>query len=491
MRFARSSWGADLLVVCTLSLGLLSMLPNPRAGAQTGFGGVEIIVTDQAGTRLSSVDLCLTMPDGRNVRKMTDSNGSYNTTLSVGTTTIRVFRSGFANAQETVNMTNGATFEKLIPLQPGQSTPVPSDCGSIPAGATGPGNSCDVITAVQATSGQPTTDRSVPIRIEIKERPYAYRIAEFPQEVMRHQHFDPDDAFRNRNVPWQPVVGPAAGALTFFFTLTEPHYGHHPIYVQTRRHNQFGCVSRSRVVTVTLAPANYQTHTLKGTPLQQFVTEAKARGYEFRTLMTVFQRADRCQPGFYSLWPEHFRRERGLLGTDRNRVDQEISVRFQAFGGTPQSLMPYWTIQHSKAEHPSMPPIPYRNISGEWDLANTKPSDWVMNYAFSGEEYCQYGCEQSPFREFHWKRIITGYVALAGTREQGGTEFCDREQDARLTELVLRGPAGDNPISALVDLRSQGPPQFRLKHPPKGIPPSQLQLKHPPKPILPRGVEGE
>lgn len=100
-----------------------------------------------------------------------------------------------------------------------------------------------------------------------------------------------------------------------------------------------------------------------------------------------------------------------------------------------------------------------------------------MVYEKFGQSGCPHGCLQSPMREFSWVRKIYGYVALSGTREQGGTEFCDRERDASLTELVLRGPAGDNPVSALEDLRIQRPFQIRPIAPPKFV--------------IPRGVEGE
>lgn len=85
---------------------------------------------------------------------------------------------------------------------------------------------------------------------------------------------------------------PASTSVTSNFTLTEPGYGNHTIYVQTRRYSN-GCVARrTHLVTMVLEPSNFQTHILKGSALEQFVTEAKARGYEFRTQMNVFQRAD-------------------------------------------------------------------------------------------------------------------------------------------------------------------------------------------------------
>lgn len=447
-----------------IALILLVLVPT-MAEAQSGFGMVEIIVTDETGARLSNADLCLAMP-GQHARKMTDSNGAYKTTLPVGPATIRVFRSGYANAQDTVNMTNGANLVKQITLQQGQSTPLPSDCGSI-AATTTPGNSCDVITAVQATGGQTTTDRRVPIRIEIKERPYAYRIAEFPQAETIKDNFDPDDAFRKHNVLWQPVVGPAAGALTTFFNLTEPGYGTHSIYVQTQRY-QSGCVSRSRVLSVVLAPASYQTYTFKGIALQQFITDAKARGYEFHNRFHVLEDTTsakrRCTPGTFMQLPDYNTARRR-----NNELWQDLSAELEVFNGP--ALLPFWSIQSLKAEHPSLPPTVGYNHS------DPNRSEMAVVYEMYATLGCpQQGCQDKPARVFRWKRKTYSTIILSGTPAEGGVT-CERigAQDAHLTELVVRGPASDNPINALGDLRVLRPLDFRLAPPPRTI--------------LPRGVE--
>lgn len=158
------------------------------------------------------------------------------------------------------------------------------------------------------------------------------------------------------------------------------------------------------------------------------------------------------------------------MGGDKNKLDQEVTAKFEAFG-RPLLLRPFWTIEQSKAEHPSFP-----NYIPPGPLDPNR-NNTVMVYEKFAQSGCPHDCRQSPVREFSWVRKIYGYIALSGTREQGGTEFCDRERDASLTELVLRGPAGDNPSTALEDLRLQRPFQFRP------IPPPKL--------VIPRGVEGE
>lgn len=443
------------------------MLARTDAATQTGFGMIEIIVTDQSGTRLSNVNLCLAMP-GQSTGRMTDQNGSYKTTLPVGETTIRLSRSGYANAQDTVTMVNGGNFARTIQLQPGQSTPLPSDCG-ITATAV-PGNACDIITAVQATGGTTTTDRRVQIRVEMKDRPFAYRIAEFPQEERLRDRFDPEDAFRKRNVPWQPVAGPAAGTLTTFFNLTEPHYGNHAIYVQTQRYSS-GCVSRPRVVTVVLAPAAYQTLTLKGAALQQFIDEAKTRGYEFRSSFSVRNHSQVSNgicgvPGFLQLRKYNTAKRWG------DELTEEVDARFEAFAGS-LLLKPFWSLEKSLAYHPSLPPtIGYSQADPNRDTMAVV----FESYAQSG---CPNGCQQSPKRVFSWKRKTYKTALISGTEEQGGNYYCELkgEQQASLTELALKGPAGLNPIDALEDLRV--------------LRPGQLQLTPPPRIIIPRGVDKE
>ncbi|MDO9119839.1 MAG: carboxypeptidase-like regulatory domain-containing protein [Nitrospira sp.] len=475
MRFTRSCRGGYLFFVCALSFCLVLMLSNTRAGAQTGFGSIEIIVSDTNNVPLPGAKLCLQMSN-QVMERQADQDGRYVTSLPAGQTTVYAKKDGYENRQETVAMANGQQLVRQLRLPPGQTQPFPIDCGTTTATTTTPAEDpCDTIASLLPAIGTRVTNREVAVTLNFKNSTNAYRITEFsPQEVLAGSNpsgwLDPGEAFTKKNVKWTPVINPASTSATINFTLTEPGYGNHTIYVQTRRYSN-GCVARrTQLVTVVLAPSNFQTHTLKGPALEQFVTEAKARGYEFRTQMNVFQRADRCRPGFYSLWPENFNNPRAPLGGDKNRLDQEVTAKFEVFGG-PLLLRPFWTIEQSKAEHPNFP-----NYVPPGPLDPNR-NNTVMVYEKFGQSGCPHGCQQSPTREFSWVRKIYGYVALSGTRAQGGTEFCDRERDASLTELVLRGPAGDNPVSALEDLRIQRPFQLRP------IPPPKL--------IIPRGIEGE
>ncbi len=463
-------WPACL---CVLYCSLLLVLSPMGANGQTGFGTVEIIVSDTNNVPLPGAKLCLQMPN-QVMERQADQNGRYVTSLPVGQTTVYAKKDGFENRQDAIVMANGQQLVRQLRLPPGQTQPFPIDCGTTAATTTtSTEDPCDTIASLLPAVGTRVTDRVVAVTMNFKNPTNAYRISEFsPQEARAGSNpsgwLDAAEAFTKKNVKWIPVFNQASTAVTINFTLTEPGYGNHTIYVQTRRYSN-GCVARrTHLVTVVLAPSNFQTHTLKGSALDQFVAEAKARGYEFRTQMNVVQRQDRCRPGFYSLWPEHFNDRRGALGSDPNRLDQEVSARFEVFGG-PLLLKPFWTIEQSKAEHPSFP-----NYIPPGPLDPNR-NNTVMVYEKFGQSGCPHGCQQSPLREFSWVRKIYGYVGLSGTRAEGGTEFCDRERDAHLTELVLKGPAGDAPTSALEDLRVQGP--FRI------------QPIAPPKLVFPRGVE--
>lgn len=103
---------------CALIVGLLLILPGTNALALTSeFGGVELIVTNQSGTRVPSVNLCLAMP-GQSVQKVTPSSGSFKATLPIGETTIHVSRDGNANVQDTVSMTNGVGWNESTDSAP-------------------------------------------------------------------------------------------------------------------------------------------------------------------------------------------------------------------------------------------------------------------------------------------------------------------------------------------------------------------------------------
>lgn len=470
MRLTRSCWGAQLFSVCALSFGFLLMLSNTRAGAQTGFGMVEIIVLDQTGTRISNVNLCLAMP-GQSMRRMTDQNGTYKTTLPVGETTIRLSRSGYANAQNTVTMTNGADFVRQIVLQPGQSTPLPSDCGSVAATATD-GNACDVVATVRADGPTTTTNRQVTLLLTFKSPPDSYRITEFSQaERYPEAQFNPDDAFSKKNVPWVRNAL-SSSSFTTFFTLTEPHYGTHSIYVQTRRY-QSGCIGRARVVSVILAPAGYHTYKLEGNALQRFVAEAKLRGYQFSHSFK-FQKKDAfwgfCGPN-EMLVPKNSLLARRQLPPAAEVVDEIIYADFEVFSGP--DLNPFWEFNDVIAAQPDLPFIGPRAFSG-----GAKPALEFEKYAAVSCPYCTAQGVKNLHRRLEWRRLMWRTPIPHSPLDENVTE-CKRRTslEPSLIRLEIRGPAGEDPINALGDLRV-----LRLR---------DLRLAPPPRLIIPRGVDKE
>jgi hypothetical protein len=419
---------------------------------------VEIVVLDPNGTRISNADLCLAMP-GQNARKMTDSNGSYKTTLPVGTTTIRVFKSGYANAQDTVPMTKGANLVRFIQLQPGQATPLPSDCGSITA-TTIPGNSCDVMTKFAVDGPTTTTNRQVTLLLEFASPPDSYRITEFSAaERYPEYQFRSDVAFNKKNVSWVRHVHGGV-SLTTFFTLTEPHYGTHSIYIQTRRFPS-GCISSPRVVSVILAPARMQTYVLSGQTLAAFEAAARNRGYQStEPTFEIVRSSGDCPPGTLSY---------AGLGAKRtsNYVYEDVRAGYEVFIGP--DLNPYWKLKGIEADHSGLRlPIvwgtTYPPMQLEMSMSGPPPGSMAS----------------SPRRYLGWRRLL-----FSIPHEQVEcSPIPDPSQGYRpfLVRVELEGPAGEDPINALPSLRqrpvSDLPPTFQ---PPKGDPL--------PKVILPRGVD--
>jgi hypothetical protein len=223
------------------------------------------------------------------------------------------------------------------------------------------------------------------------------------------------------------------------------------------------------VVTVVLAPGNYQTHTLKGTELQQFIAEATARGYEFRTSFSARDYSKRSlelcgDPGFLQL------RNYNDAKRFSDELWEEVDATFEAFTGSIL-FKPYWSIERSAAYHPSLPP------TIGYSQADPKRETMAVVFERYAQGGCPNGCQQSPKRVFSWKRKTYHTMILSGTENQGGNAYCELkgEKQAYLTELVLRGPMGQNPIDALEDLRT--------------IRPAQLRLAPPPRVIIPRGID--
>jgi len=470
MRLTRSCWGAQLFSLCALSLSLLILTPRIAAGITSDFGGVQIIVTDQSGTPISNVNLCLAMP-GQSMQRMTDQDGRYNTSLPVGSTTVRTSRNGYANAQETITMTSGANFVRQIVLQPGQSTPLPSDCGSIAATATD-SNACDVIATVRADGPTTTTNRQVTLLLTFKSPPDSYRITEFSQaERYPESQFNPDDAFSKKNVPWVRNAL-SSSSFTTFFTLTEPHYGTHSIYVQTRRF-QSGCIGRARVVSVILAPAGYHTYKLEGDTLQRFVAEAKLRGYQFSHSFK-FQKKDAfwgfCGPNEMRV-PKNALLARRQLPPAAEVVDEIIYADFEVFSGP--DLNPFWEFNDVIASQPDLPFIGPRAFSG-----GAKPALEFEKYSAISCPYCTAQGLKNLHRRLEWRRLMWRTPIPHSPLDENVTE-CKRRTslEPSLIRLEIRGPAGEDPINALGDLRV-----LKLR---------DLRLTPPPRQIFPRGIEGD
>ncbi|MDF0644436.1 MAG: carboxypeptidase-like regulatory domain-containing protein [Nitrospira sp.] len=467
--------GAVVLAGFALTIGCLSMISSSSVFAAE-FGMVEIVVHDPNGTRISNADLCLAMP-GQNARKMTDSNGSYKTTLPIGSTTIRVYKSGYANAQETVTMTNGANLVRFIQLQPGQATPLPSDCGSITATTT-PGNSCDVLTKFQVDGPTTTTNRQLAVLLEFSSPPESYRITEFSAaERYPESQFKSDVAFSKKNVPWVRH-GLGGTSLTTFFTLTEPHYGTHSIYIQTRRY-QSGCISSPRVASVILAPASLQTHVLTGEALNRFVAEAKRRGYQFSHRFT-FKKKDgfwkMCGPN-EMLEPKYPRLGQRQLSPAVEMVDERIEADFEIFSGP--DLNPFWEFQYARALHPDLPAVgDGGGVVGDGNIPG-KPALSFEKFSDIGCPYCTAQGLKNLHRRLEWTRLMWRTPVPSSPLDDQSLTVCKRRSQGEpwLIQLKIRGPAGEDPINALGDLRV--------------ITPQDLRLAPPPRIILPRGVEGE
>jgi len=211
MRFGRSCWGAYPFFVFALSFGLLSMLLNMRAGAQTGFGMIEIIVSDTNNIPLPGAKLCVQMPN-QVMERQADQNGRYVTSLPAGQTTVYAKKVGYENRQETVVMANAQQLVRQLRLPPGQTQPFPIDCGTTTATTTTPTEDpCDTIASLLPAIGTRVTNPEVAVTLNFKNSTNAYRITEFsPQEVSASSNssgwLDPAEAFTRKNVKWIPVL---------------------------------------------------------------------------------------------------------------------------------------------------------------------------------------------------------------------------------------------------------------------------------------------
>ncbi|SLM49207.1 exported protein of unknown function [Nitrospira japonica] len=468
------SFSSVLVLTATTASGLL-----PESGT------VQIIVTDQNGTPISNVNLCLAMP-GQSVQKMTDQNGRYTASLPVGSTTVRTSRNGYANAQATVAMTNGANFVRQIFLQTGQATPLPSDCGGFAGTATGGSSGCDRITnlevvGVPVPGGWKTTKRTISVVAGFSEKPAFYRLTEFSAaERYPESQFNPDVAFAKKNVAWLPITTPV---LTLNFTLTEPHYGTHHLYIQTSLALN-GCVSHAHGISVVLEPGKLVTYELTGQALDQFIAAAKTRGYRFKAGEFKFNKKDNtyCPNGAMLLPSDPVQDERVS-----NKVLEDVSASVEEFDGP--DLMLYWQLMEIHGSFPGLPTLPARAFA-----KGTSPAVVYDKYS---EPSCPYCGARALKRTLSWRRLVyefrspppklpalpgdLGRPALPGSYNAVQCitvpDLTRSDQQPSIVKLTLRGPAGDDPVNALGDLRSN---TFQA-----------IQPFPPPRIIMPRSIDEE
>lgn len=460
-----------IVACCVLSFSSM-FVASTAWGLATEFGSVQIVVTDQNDVPIPNVNLCLAMP-GQGVQKTTDQNGRYNTALPVGTTTVHTSRNGFANTQETFSISNGATLVRQIRLQPGQFAPLPNGCGSITATASSGSGGCDRITDLQVAGGPKTANRTVNLVVGFSERPAFYRITEFSAaERFPEPQFNPDQAFAKKSVPWLPITTPV---LTTTFTLTEPHYGTHPIYIQTSL-AQGGCVSHARGVSITLEPAKLQTYQLDKKDLLRFLKTADGLGYrshsEFR-----FLKKDKT----YCLANAMVEPSDPLGPRKSNTIIEDVAASFEVFIGPP--LMPFWELREIQGFFPG---LSTERIPPRVDAAAVQHAP-VMTWDSYASATCPYCSGAGTLRRtLSWRRILYEMYPshhIAGVPDVPAPHCVLAPDPTRpgqqpyVTKLTLVGPAGEDPVNALGALKSNTIPA--------------IQPLPPPRIIMPRGVEGQ
>jgi len=435
MRFLTATARTPFFSLCALSCSLFILIPRIASGVMTEFGSVQIIVTDQNGTPISNVNLCLAMP-GQSIQRTTDQNGRYNTALPVGSTTVRTSRTGYANAQETISMSNGANFVRQIVLQQGQSSPLPSDCGTI-AATTTPGSGCAEIANVQVAGGLKTTNRTVNVVAGFERQPAFYRMTEFSAaERYPESQFNPDRAFAKKNVPWHPVSTPV---LTTNFTLTEPHYGTHHVYLQTSLAFN-GCVSRTRSISVILEPAKLQTYQLDKKDLLRFLKAANSLGYQSQSEFRFIKKDHTYCVGNAMVQPGD------PLGRRlSNKLIEDIAASFEVFIGP--NLMPFWEIKEIEGSFPGLPPT----HSGIVALDHAP----VMQFESYSKVSCPYCSGPGVSRRtLSWRRLLYEFPPPRpgdplAVRCIAAPDLTRPDQQPFINKLTLVGPGGEDPIKAL------------------------------------------
>lgn len=407
------SWpvGSRLLAVALLALA--------SASAAFGFGSVTFrVIGWYSGQPIANVDLCLTV-NGQRMQRMTDANGVYTTTMQDGPNRIYFAREGHVTTNVDLDVAPNSNQTREVKLLPGTSTGLPADC-SIPASASGGGaTDCTRITSLQVAGGAETTSRRIRLLATFSNSPGFYRVAEFAGA----DAYQPEAAFARRNPPWQPLAG---GPIEF--TLTEPHYGTHVVHLQTRL-NAFGCLSAPRSVSLTLRPAKLASYLLRGGDLARFVDQARARGYRFTHRLERLKPYSDCGPNSLT---KVFER------TERSSDDPLEIVRasFEVFDGP--DFNPFWKVKSVVGEHPDLP----------WLLGTQVGTRPNVYFDPNGTGVSCPGCSATtPRRQLNWRRVT--YPARGSRLAPDGVMCVAAGGDPQLTELVLEGPAGEDPLSAL------------------------------------------
>lgn len=473
MRIVGANVRMTVVSLCALSCGLWLVLVTTTASGIGTAGNVQITVTDQAGTPIPNVNLCLTIL-GQSTQRMTDQNGRFNTGLPEGSTTVRTSRTGYANRQETITVTIGGNFVRQIVLQPGQATPL--DCGGL-AGTTTPASGCAEITNLEVAGGPKTTSRTVGVVAGFARQPTFFRMTEFSAaERYPESQFNPDQAFAKKNVPWQPVTTPI---LTRNFTLTEPHFGTHHVYLQTSL-TQNGCVSHARGVSITLEPAKLQTYQLDKKDLLRFLKAANSLGYQFHSEFR-FLKKDHT----YCVGNTTMVEPADPLGPRKsNAVIEDIGASFEVFIGP--ALMPFWEIKEIEGFFPGL------STDARVAIHANPSSTPVMQFESYSKVTCPY-CNGPGVsrRTLSWRRIlyemypshhIAGVPDVPAPHCVSAPDLTRPDQQPFVTKLTLVGPAGEDPITSLPLVLSGQTSSTRLKDP-GALSPTGL--------VRPRGVEDE
>lgn len=471
MRSLTSVARRTMRAFCALSCGVLLLTPVRVAA-------VQILVKDQNGAPIPNVNLCFTMPEGA-VTKMTDQNGRYNFSLplgSAGPATLRTSRNGFANSQATINTT---LSEQTIVIPPGQATPLPGFCGGI-AATTSPGNSCPSIANVQVQGGVKQTDRNIRMEILFDAGVQYYRIVEFTDEERYPEtQFNPDQAILKKNVQWIPLTS-TTHQVTSFFPI-HPRYGTHVVYIQASGPLQ-GCVSSTRGISVILEPAKLQTYELDKKDILRFLNAASSRGYQFKSHFEFIKKHRGYCVGNAMVEPNKPNNDARTSNTPL----EEIAASFEVFIGP--DLKPFWELRDIEGSFPGLPAFDFNKnrIYG----SSPKPSEVVnafslpypsMAFTKYSEVSCPYCRPQALTRTLSWRRLVypfvtTGHLDNSNTNCVTPPDLTRPDQQPGIVKLTLVGPAGEDPVNALGDLRSITPQTIQR------ISPSQ---------ISPRGLEEE